>query len=410
MVFGFKVEARISDLKECPQLLPADRILVPVNVVKPITLRAKNLPQPQSGQRGYECVLIIQGVEQRVPALRFNSSSVQCQNTSYAYEGMEMSNLAVELTVIWNGDFSIDNPAQNKVHLYKCDARRESCGLCLKADPLFGCVWCKVEKRCTLKQHCPHPQSMWLEHNGINSKCTHPKITMITPMRGPREGGTLVTIHGENLGLDFHEIQYNVKVADVECTPVPEGYIPAEQIVCEMGKAESGQYAGNVQVCVGECQPEFIAKSSKYYYFVVPRLQALKPSRGPVSGGTIVNITGSNLDSGSNVSIMLKDQKCTYHRREGLWLTCRSHASTQGTGEVTVSVYVDKAHLQKEIQFEYVEDPTITKLEPEWSIFSGNTPVTVTGTNLDIIQNPQIRAKYNNQETTNVSTTVRFTM
>lgn len=51
----------------------------------------------------------------------------------------------------------------------------------------------------------------------------------ITPMRGPREGGTLVTIHGENLGLDFHEIQYNVKVADVECTPVPEGYIPAEQ-------------------------------------------------------------------------------------------------------------------------------------------------------------------------------------
>lgn len=51
----------------------------------------------------------------------------------------------------------------------------------------------------------------------------------ITPLRGPREGGTLVTIRGENLGLDFHEIQGNVKVADVECTPVPEGYIPAEQ-------------------------------------------------------------------------------------------------------------------------------------------------------------------------------------
>lgn len=66
----------------CPQLRPAERILVPVNVVKPITLRAKNLPQPQSGQRGYECLLTIQGNEHRVPALRFNSSSVQCQNTS----------------------------------------------------------------------------------------------------------------------------------------------------------------------------------------------------------------------------------------------------------------------------------------------------------------------------------------
>lgn len=68
--------------QDCPQLLRVDKILVPVEVIKPITLKAKNLPQPQSGQRGYECVLSIQGSEQRVPALRFNSSSVQCQNTS----------------------------------------------------------------------------------------------------------------------------------------------------------------------------------------------------------------------------------------------------------------------------------------------------------------------------------------
>ncbi|XP_076861455.1 plexin-A4 isoform X2 [Brachyhypopomus gauderio] len=392
-------EGRVKQPEECPQLLPADRILVPVNVVKPITLRARNLPQPQSGQRGYECVLVIQGVEQRVPALRFNSTSVQCQNTSYSYDGMDMSSLPVDLTVIWNGDFSIDNPAQNKVHLYKCDARRESCGLCLKADPLFGCVWCKSERRCSLKQHCPHPQSM--EHNGIYSKCTHPRITKFTPTRGPREGGTLVTIRGENLGLDFHEIQGKVKVAEVDCTPVLEGYIPAEQIVCEMGKAEKSQYAGNVQVCVGDCQPEFMAKTSKYYYFVIPKLKSLDPVRGPLSGGTIVNITGSNLDAGSNVSIMFQDHKCTYHKRGALWITCLSQASMQGYGNVTVSVFVDKAHIHKDLQFEYVEDPTITKLEPEWSIFSGNTPVTVTGTNLDVIQNPQIRAKYNNQETTN---------
>ncbi|KAL8222452.1 UNVERIFIED_CONTAM: Plexin-A4, partial [Gekko kuhli] len=70
------------DEEDCPQLLPVSKILVPVEVIKPITLKAKNLPQPQSGQRGYECVLSIQGNEQRVPALRFNSSSVQCQNTS----------------------------------------------------------------------------------------------------------------------------------------------------------------------------------------------------------------------------------------------------------------------------------------------------------------------------------------
>ncbi len=72
------------------------------------------------------------------------------------------------------------------VHLYKCDARRESCGMCLKADPLFGCVWCKGENRCSLKQHCPHPQSMWLEHNGINSKCTNPRITKVKLCTNPQ--------------------------------------------------------------------------------------------------------------------------------------------------------------------------------------------------------------------------------
>uniref|UniRef100_A0ACB8FM23 Plexin-A4 n=1 Tax=Sphaerodactylus townsendi TaxID=933632 RepID=A0ACB8FM23_9SAUR len=71
-----------ESLSDCPQLLQINKILVPVEVIKPITLKAKNLPQPQSGQRGYECILSIQGNEQRVPALRFNSSSVQCQNTS----------------------------------------------------------------------------------------------------------------------------------------------------------------------------------------------------------------------------------------------------------------------------------------------------------------------------------------
>lgn len=43
------------------------------------------------------------------------------------------------------------------------------------------------------------------------------------------------------------------------------------RIVCEMSRAQESQYTGNVQVCVGvgECRPEFMAKSSKYYYFVV---------------------------------------------------------------------------------------------------------------------------------------------
>ncbi|OBS65938.1 hypothetical protein A6R68_05521, partial [Neotoma lepida] len=169
-------------------LVPTEEILIPVGEVKPITLKARNLPQPQSGQRGYECVLNIQGAVHRVPALRFNSSSVQCQNSSYQYDGMDISNLAVDFAVVWNGNFIIDNPQDLKVHLYKCAAQRESCGLCLKADHKFECGWCSDERRCTLHQHCPSTSSPWLDWSSHNVKCSNPQITEVS-LQLPKEKG-----------------------------------------------------------------------------------------------------------------------------------------------------------------------------------------------------------------------------
>uniref|UniRef100_A0A8D0X6I1 Plexin-A4 n=1 Tax=Sus scrofa TaxID=9823 RepID=A0A8D0X6I1_PIG len=341
-------EGRVKLPEDCPQLLRVDKILVPVEVIKPITLKAKNLPQPQSGQRGYECVLRIQGSEQRVPALRFNSSRVQCQNSSYSYEGMEINNLPVELTVVWNGHFNIDNPAQNEVHLYKCGARRESCGLCLKADPDFECGWCQGQGQCTLRQHCPIHESQWLELSGANSKCTNPRITEIIPVTGPREGGTKVTIRGENLGLEFRDIASHVKVAGVECSPLVDGYIPAEQ--CREEKS------------TGALPPQ-----ARFFSTQTLTLSDLKPSRGPMSGGTQVTITGTNLNAGSNVVVTFGKQPCLFHRRSPSYIVCNTTSSDEVL-EMKVMVQVDRAKIHQDLFFQYVEDPTIVRIEPEWSI------------------------------------------
>uniref|UniRef100_H3AR86 Plexin A4 n=1 Tax=Latimeria chalumnae TaxID=7897 RepID=H3AR86_LATCH len=225
----------------------------------------------------------------------------------------------------------------------------------------------------------------------------------IRPLTGPREGGTKVTIWGENLGLDFKEIAGHVKVAGVECMPLHESYIPAERIVCEMGEAKHSQHVGFVEVCVGDCRPQFMAQSSQFYYFVTPMLKDLKPSQGPVSGGTKVTITGMSLDAGSNIVIIFGLSLSEYRIpwRTSTEMVCTTTASDEGYGKVIVSAQVDKARIHKELHFEYVEDPRINRLEPEWSIISGSTPITVWGTNLDIIQNPQVRAKYNGVETKN---------
>uniref|UniRef100_A0A669QE73 Plexin-A2 n=1 Tax=Phasianus colchicus TaxID=9054 RepID=A0A669QE73_PHACC len=344
-------EGRINISEDCPQLFPTEEILIPVGEVKPITLKARNLPQPQSGQRGYECVLSIQGVIHRVPALRFNSSSVQCQNSSYLYDGMDISNLAVDFAVVWNGNFVIDNPEDVKVHLYKCAAQRESCGLCLKADPKFECGWCSGEGRCTLRPHCsPQP---WLDWSSRN----------ILTVSGPPEGGTRVTIRGVNLGLDFSEIARGVQVAGVPCAPLPEQYIVAEQIVCEMGQALPGISSGPVLLCIGECKPEFTAKSVQHYTFVTPTVSFLSPSRGPESGGTLVTITGHHLGAGSHVSVLLGNQSCAFQGRSMNEIVCLSAPSAHGLGPVHVSVSVDRAQLEQMLLFEYIDDPKVQNID-----------------------------------------------
>ncbi|KAM6108358.1 plexin-A2 [Pterocles gutturalis] len=403
-------EGRINVSEDCPQLFPTEEILIPVGEVKPITLKARNLPQPQSGQRGYECVLSIQGVIHRVPALRFNSSSVQCQNSSYLYDGMDISNLAVDFAVVWNGNFVIDNPEDLKVHLYKCAAQRESCGLCLKADPKFECGWCSGEAKCTLRPHCSAPPAQpWLDWSSRNVKCSNPRITEILTVSGPPEGGTRVTIRGVNLGLDFSEIAHGVQVAGVPCTPLPEQYIVAEQIVCEMGQALPGISSGPVLLCIGECKPEFTAKSAQQYMFVTPAVSFLNPSRGPESGGTMVTISGHYLGAGSHVSVLLGNQTCEFYGRSMNEIVCVSAPSAHGLGAVHVSVSVDRAQLERTLLFEYIDDPKVQHIEPEWSIASGHTPLTVTGSNLDVIQEPRIRVKYNGKEFVNVCKVVNAT-
>ncbi|XP_077386645.1 plexin-A2-like [Festucalex cinctus] len=398
-------EGRVNTSEYCPQLLHSGQILIPAGEVRPITLRARNLPQPQSGQRGYECVVNVQGVGHRVTALRFNSTSVQCQNSSYMYEGVKISDLAVELAIVWNGNFIIDNPEKIKVHLYKCSAQRDSCGMCLRAEKKFQCGWCGSEGRCTMKRHCPPISpyaSRWLDLSAANVKCTNPRITEVSPVAGPLEGGTLVTIQGLNLGLSFSELEGNVHVAGVQCVPREEGYITAEQIVCEMVAAPKGSTPGPVKLCVGECRPELRAQSHQLYSFVTPSLLALTPGRGPESGGTKVTIVGENLGAGSSVTVYFGNQTCELYRRTMSEIVCFSAPSVTGAGPVQVGLRVDRAKVPGSLSFEYIQDPTVQRIEPLWSIASGHTTLTVTGTNLDVVQEPRVRVKYAGHESVNV--------
>ncbi|XP_029361379.1 plexin-A1-like [Echeneis naucrates] len=402
-------ERRVNTSQECPQILPSTQIYIPAGVTRPITLLAQNLPQPQSGQRNYECIFHIQGSTQSVPALRFNSSTIQCQKTMYDYEGGDISDLPVDLSVVWNGKFVIDNPFNIQAHLYKCRALRASCGMCLKADPRFECGWCIQDKKCSLRQECTSggishlPLQLagigWMHAISGNSRCTHPKIVKLFPETGPRQGGTRVTILGENLGLQFRDIQMGVRLGKVPCVPIEEEYVSAERIVCLLNDATGYRVQeAQVEVCVRDCVSDYRALSPRPFTFVTPYFTRIQPSQGPISGGTRVTIEGSNLNAGSYLSVSIGTQPCHFKKRNTRGIVCVTPAGL-APGSLSVWVDIDDAELRNaEVKFNYTEDPTVLRIEPNWSIASGGTLLTVSGTNLATIREPKIRAKYGQAE------------
>uniref|UniRef100_A0A7N5P8C1 Plexin-A1 n=1 Tax=Ailuropoda melanoleuca TaxID=9646 RepID=A0A7N5P8C1_AILME len=360
------IEGRVNVSEDCPQILPSTQIYVPVGVVKPITLAARNLPQPQSGQRGYECLFHIPGSPARVTALRFNSSSLQCQNSSYSYEGSDVSDLPVNLSVVWNGNFVIDNPQNIQAHLYKCPALRESCGLCLKADPRFECGWCVAERRCSLRPHCPADSPAAWMHARHGSTPASPQLF---PETGPRQGGTRLTITGENLGLRFEDVRLGVRVGKVLCSPVESEYISAEQIVCEIGDASTVRaHDALVEVCVRDCSPHYRALSPKRFTFVTPTFYRVSPARGPLSGGTWIGIEGSHLNAGSDVAVSVGGRPCSFSWRTSREIRCLTPPG-QSPGSAPIVININRAQLTNpEVKYNYTEDPTILKIDPEWSI------------------------------------------
>lgn len=55
-------------------------------------------------------------------------------------------------------------------------------------------------------------------------------------------------------------------------------------------------------------------------------------------------------------------------RRTMTEIVCYSAPSLTGVGSVQISVSVDRAQVRDILTFEYIDDPTVQRIEPEWSI------------------------------------------
>uniref|UniRef100_A0A8C8RV06 Plexin B2 n=1 Tax=Pelusios castaneus TaxID=367368 RepID=A0A8C8RV06_9SAUR len=303
-----------------------------------------------------------------------NANVFLCHLFQFSYGANET--LPVNL-FIKTEDVKIDSKLM--VTLYNCSYGRNDCSLCLAADPAYKCVWCEEEgkpSKCIYENLC---------QTSPTASCPPPVITQIEPKTGPLSGGILLTIIGSNLGIKAEDVK-GITVAGTECSFKEEFYSVSTRylIVCEVGGVKEDSQ-GVIEVDIDGKQGSSTNEVQFTYQKPVPT--GISPSEGPRAGGTMLTITGYNLETGSrkDVNVSLGDVPCNI-TDFGEQIVCITGPRDR-TGEVQVFVrHGATENVIQNLLFIYSENPTVTKFFPKNSFSSGGRNITITGAGFDIIQ------------------------
>ncbi|XP_019935566.2 plexin-B3 [Paralichthys olivaceus] len=357
--------------------------LVPLGLSSSVVLQGRNL-DVYTDNAPYVCVVEIHGLKVNLNAAvertHNNTHTFTCSPHQFHYTVSQLQYSAP--VYLRRGERRIDVSPGLQLQLYDCSAGQSDCSQCRAVPQEYGCVWCpgSPTPSCVYNQSCSSIPA---------DTCPPPQITQVVPVSGPLEGGVLLTITGSNLGMSYQDVVGGVTVAGVQCLPQPEGYEISTRVVCDL-QPSGKQRKGSVLVTVGTTPP---GRSKQIFTYQDPQLLDLVPDKGPVSGGTRLTIRGHQLLTGqtSDLSAFLGPQPCyIVGEVNDTQLMCQTGSSPQ-TGGVTVRVFFGKAERTvPNVTFHYLEDPVITDAIPAESFYAGGRVITVTGKNLDVVQQPII--------------------
>ncbi|XP_078065963.1 plexin-B1 isoform X2 [Mustelus asterias] len=361
--------------------------LLPVNTERKITLAGQNLHFFQNPEGDYECVFVIEGrmvvVEADVegddndPTFYF----ITCQMHQFTYSTLQQEYNAT-VYVQRQPNYRVDSVHDLHITLYNCSVDRTDCSRCQTADTKYACVWCGGgEPSCVYRELCV---------DGVEQTCPAPVIHSINPVSGLREGGTMVTITGSNLGQRFEDIQNMVTVAGFPCQAVLLKYEVSTRIVCNTTASGDEEVSGQVTVEVANGGS---SSSTQLFTYQDPVLDSISPSHGPKAGGTSLTLHGVKLLTGgpNDIKVFVGDLPCLISADiEDHQVQCLTAPSNQ-TGDLPVTVRYGHTHKRlKAVFFSYIEDPNITIVHPDKSFLGGGRVISVYGQNLDAVQTPQM--------------------
>ncbi|MCI0341791.1 MAG: IPT/TIG domain-containing protein [Planctomycetales bacterium] len=199
---------------------------------------------------------------------------------------------------------------------------------------------------------------------------TGPSISSVSPNSGPAAGGTLVTITGTNFAGGA-----TVTVGGSAATTVTVASTTTITCVTPAGAV------GSASVTVTNPGPQATTLANGFTYLGgVPTIATVAPASGPLAGGTLVTITGTNFYAGATVTFAgaLATSVTVVSSTS---ITCRTPAGTIGPAAVVVT-NLDGQSATLASGFTYMgAAPTLASIAPTSGPSSGGTVVTLSGTN-----------------------------
>ena len=197
-----------------------------------------------------------------------------------------------------------------------------------------------------------------------------PTFTSIIPSSGSSLGGTAVTIAGANFGSGG---LLNVTIGGAPATSVV--WVDSSHITA----VTPAGTAGTQDIVITNNDGETVTATGAYTYFASPAFVSISPAVGPVAGGTIVTITGTNLIGTTAV---------TFNGTAATGVSVISATSLTATtpagtvGSVNVVITTPNGTATGTGAYTYSAAPTFTSISPSIGLATGGTVVTITGTNL----------------------------
>ncbi|KAJ8370521.1 hypothetical protein SKAU_G00105490 [Synaphobranchus kaupii] len=261
-----------------------------------------------------------------------------------------------------------------------------TCSMCLGPwTPRFmGCGWCSGV--CSWKHEC---SGQWR-----NESCP-PVLTEFIPKTSPPDGESELTLCGWQFQSHLRPVirpsTHLVRVGQTACTVLPHKS-NSSQLVCRIHARQEPQHVPiTVEVHEGDVEGRYSIDGTAQidgFTFVAPNITEVTPDYGPITGGTLITVTGQHLNAGNSRRVTLDEDPCeiksvTAGSGNLSSIVCVSEPVAE-LKDAALMVHIDKSAVPPAVTFHYKENPVITRVYPLCSFNSGSK-VIITGRNLDSV-------------------------